>query len=119
MSRLIKIIFFRLLTSTGALHILNALQANTQIQHIYLDGNSVDYKLLTQIKALAARNNRRATKSSKNAKQPKNLPNQPLQNEQCITCFKESWDCELESSVTSRMTMETIIEESEPEDEGW
>jgi Ran GTPase-activating protein (RanGAP) involved in mRNA processing and transport len=119
-----------LIGNEGALHILSAMQTNTKIQSIILDGNSIEYQLLAQIKALAAKNmhdassakhevslqtNTKAVFKYEECPPAKAAP--AVQKELSSTCCKSKSDCDHDHSIASWNTLETIMEESESEDE--
>jgi hypothetical protein len=95
---------------------MSALQANTTVQSIVLDGNSIEYRLLAQIKSLATRNMQDQTKH-KAPSQTRTAPIKPKIQKPVSKLCKSASDCDHDHSISSWATLETIIEELGSEDD--
>ena len=116
----------RVITSfvTGALSILSALQGNTTIQSIVLEGNAIKYDLLTQITTLAARNTHQdstmqeAFTKNNHPIKPRNVSNaRERGSSKSKTTLDDDHALTNDHSISSISTLETIMEESESEDD--
>lgn len=95
---------------------MSALQANTTVQSIVLDGNSIKDRLLAQIKSLAARNMQEQTKH-KAPSQTSTAPTKPKIQKPVSKLSEWASDCDHNHSISSWATLETIIEEFGSEDD--